>query len=84
MRDANIRAVKPIAFTLLAATLLVVSLPAGAQPQRPARNSHPSAALAVGDLAPDFKLKMQDGQREVQLSSFKGRRPVVLVFGSFT
>jgi allophanate hydrolase subunit 2 len=40
--------------------------------------------LRVGDAAPDFKLKTKDGSREVQLSSFKGRRPVVLVFGSFT
>ena len=40
--------------------------------------------LRVGDAAPDFKLKTKDGSREVTLSSFKGKRPVVLVFGSFT
>jgi cytochrome oxidase Cu insertion factor (SCO1/SenC/PrrC family) len=40
--------------------------------------------LRVGDVAPDFKLRTKDGSREVQLSSFKGKRPVVLVFGSFT
>lgn len=40
--------------------------------------------LRVGDTAPDFKLKTKDGSREVTLSGFKGKRPVVLVFGSFT
>jgi len=40
--------------------------------------------LRVGDPAPDFKLKTKDGSREVQLSSFKGKGPVVLVFGSYT
>ena len=37
----------------------------------------------VGAPAPDFKLKRSDGG-EVRLSSFKGKRPVVLVFGSYT
>lgn len=40
--------------------------------------------LRVGDAAPDFKLKTRDGSREVTLSSFKGKRPVVLIFGSYT
>ena len=40
--------------------------------------------LKVGDDAPAFKLKSADGRREVELDSFKGKRPVVLVFGSFT
>jgi len=40
--------------------------------------------LRVGDAAPDFKLKTKDGTRDVQLSGFKGKRPVVLVFGSYT
>lgn len=40
--------------------------------------------LRAGDPAPDFKLKTMGGDREVQLSSFKGKRPVVLVFGSYT
>jgi hypothetical protein len=40
--------------------------------------------LARGDEAPDFTLPMQDGGGSVTLSSFRGRRPVVLVFGSYT
>jgi hypothetical protein len=34
--------------------------------------------------APDFSLKPLDGGASVQLSSFRGERPVVLVFGSYT
>ena len=37
-----------------------------------------------GDAAPDFRLPTLDRQSTVQLSSFRGDRPVVLVFGSYT
>ncbi len=40
--------------------------------------------VKVGDPAPDFKLKTKDGAREVTLSGFKGKSPVVLIFGSYT
>jgi hypothetical protein len=40
--------------------------------------------LQVGDAAPDFTLKTLDGAKQVQLSSFRGQKPVVLVFGSYT
>jgi hypothetical protein len=39
---------------------------------------------SVGDRAPDFRLKTQDGMREMTLGQFKDKKPVVLVFGSFT
>ncbi|HEY1860553.1 MAG TPA: hypothetical protein VGG61_09385 [Gemmataceae bacterium] len=38
----------------------------------------------VGDRAPDFRLKTHDGMREMTLGQFKDKKPVVLVFGSFT
>jgi len=38
-----------------------------------------ASEIKVGDVAPDFTLKDQD-QREVTLSSFKGRKNVVLAF----
>jgi hypothetical protein len=42
-------------------------------------------ALAEGDQAPDFNLRTtQDRARRVSLSSYRGQRPVVLVFGSYT
>ena len=40
--------------------------------------------LKVGDAAPDFDLKRLDGKGTVKLSSFKGKQPVVLIFGSYT
>ncbi len=40
--------------------------------------------LAEGDAAPDFRLAMLDHSSSVQLSSYRGVRPVVLVFGSYT
>jgi peroxiredoxin len=40
--------------------------------------------LKVGDLAPDFELTVRGGEQKVRLSSFRGRRPVALVFGSYT
>ena len=38
----------------------------------------------VGDTAPDFALATADHKARVALSSFRGKRPVVLVFGSYT
>ena len=40
--------------------------------------------LKVGDLAPDFRLRIYEKSSWVQLSSFCGDRPVVLIFGSYT
>ncbi len=47
-------------------------------------NSARAGALRQGDPAPDFRLPTLDRQQTVQLSSFRGSRPVVLVFGSYT
>ncbi len=38
----------------------------------------------VGENAPDFFLKTQDGQQKIRLSEKTGSKPVVLVFGNFT
>jgi hypothetical protein len=40
--------------------------------------------LDVGDPAPDFRLETPDRKGQVTLSSFKGEKPVVLIFGSYT
>jgi hypothetical protein len=39
---------------------------------------------SIGDRAPDFRLKTHDGKQEMTLGQFRGKKPVVLVFGSFT
>ena len=41
-------------------------------------------APKAGDLAPDFTLTDSTGTEAVTLSQFRGRKPVALVFGSFT
>ncbi len=38
----------------------------------------------VGDRAPSFTLKTHDGKQTVSLRDYRGKKPVVLVFGSFT
>lgn len=40
--------------------------------------------LNVGDEAPDFSLETYDKKSRVQLSALRGKKPVVLVFGSYT
>jgi hypothetical protein len=40
--------------------------------------------LRPGDAAPEFALSTLDGGRRVRLADFRGVRPVVLVFGSYT
>jgi hypothetical protein len=41
-------------------------------------------SLRVGDEAPDFSLETYDRKSRAQLSAFRGKKPVVLVFGSYT
>lgn len=41
-------------------------------------------APRAGDEAPDFALRDVTGKKEVRLSQFRGKKPVVLIFGSFT
>jgi hypothetical protein len=38
----------------------------------------------VGEMAPDFELTDVTGTRTARLSDFRGKKPVVLLFGSFT
>ena len=39
---------------------------------------------SVGQVPPDFFLKRMGSEDRVQLSSFAGKRPVGLIFGSYT
>jgi AhpC/TSA family len=45
-----------------------------------ARQGH----VQIGETAPDFTLPLLDHSNQVTLSSFRGVKPVVLVFGSYT
>jgi hypothetical protein len=44
----------------------------------------PREGPRVGQPAPDFILTTQDGKTTIRLSQFRGKKPVVMVFGSFT
>ncbi len=48
------------------------------------RMSRDDGAPKVGDVAPAFTLKSLDGKSETDLASFKGKKPVLLFFGSYT
>jgi hypothetical protein len=50
----------------------------------PAAQQREPGALRVGAMAPDFTLEPRGGGAAVRLSSFRGRSPVALVFGSYT
>jgi len=49
-----------------------------------AKGERHQETLAVGDLAPDFTLPDLSGKKEVTLSSLREKRPVVLIFASYT
>ena len=75
----------------LTAAFLLVATTAQAQrgrramrAQRPGMMSMEQGALQVGDMAPTFTLKSLDGESETALASFRGVKPVVLLFGSYT
>jgi hypothetical protein len=53
-------------------------------PFEPMWNVARGGATRVGAMAPDFVLETVDRKSEVRLASFRGDRPVVLVFGSYT
>jgi hypothetical protein len=55
-----------------------------AVPFEPMWNAARGGTLLVGDAAPDFTLARVDHSADVTLSSFRGKQPVVLVFGSYT
>ena len=53
------------------------------RPQR-GRDLRTPDRLKEGDVAPDFALKSMDGKKTVRLADFEDKKPVALVFGSYT
>lgn len=49
-----------------------------------AKGERKDDTLTVGDAAPDFSLPELRSKREITLSSYRGKRPVVLIFASYT
>ncbi len=50
----------------------------------PAFGERKFTKLRPGDPAPDFTLPDLKKTKEIKLSSFKDKKPVVLIFGSYT
>ena len=50
----------------------------------PVQKALDAKAPCTGDMAPDFTLYDIEGKDSVTLSDFRGKKPVALVFGSFT
>jgi cytochrome oxidase Cu insertion factor (SCO1/SenC/PrrC family) len=68
-----------------AATMKHVPWPAFAVlPFKPMWDVARKGSVNVGELAPDFSLESPDHKDHFQLSSLRGEKPVVLVFGSYT
>jgi len=53
-------------------------------PFKPLWNAARRGDVAVGAVAPDFTLQSPDHKERFQLSSLRGQKPAVLVFGSYT
>jgi hypothetical protein len=68
-----------------AATMKHVPWPLfAALPFKPLWQMARAGQVGVGDMAPDFSLETPDHKSSVRLSSLRGEKPVVLVFGSYT
>jgi peroxiredoxin len=48
------------------------------------QRQYDAQAPKVGDLAPDFKLSDINSEHDIRLSDFREKKPVALIFGSFT
>ena len=70
---------KPLLATLLLS--LAVST-AAAQKKEAPKEAPPEPKIKVGDVAPDFTLKDQNGN-DVSLAGFRGKKSVVLAFYVF-
>ncbi len=71
--------------TLMVAGILSITMGAAEEDQSKANKRDFNAAPKVGEDAPNFRLKRHDDEsKAVELASFKGKKPVVLIFGSYT
>jgi len=79
--------IRRICFGLTALSVALVAAPTRAEEDaemkfKPKRNF--SDALQVGDKAPHFSLKALHGDDVFDLADYRGEKPVVLFFGSYT
>lgn len=48
------------------------------------KHGHGEGALRPGDAAVDFHLRQLNSSTRISLSSYQGKTPVALIFGSYT
>jgi peroxiredoxin len=60
--------------------LVLLGLAAAVAATLMAQQAPPATHLKVGDTAPDFELQGTGGKDKVKLSSFRGKKNVVLAF----
>ena len=77
--------------TILVASLLAALVAgagfaqnAGEKTETTSQRSKRPAPPKIGDVAPVFALSSLDGKKETDLKSFRGKRSVILIFGSYT
>jgi hypothetical protein len=81
MRRAQCIATALAAFVFLSSAAIAQERRAQARRENDLREE---GKLKPGNVAPDFSLKTLDGKKTIKLSSFTGKKPVALVFGSYT
>jgi hypothetical protein len=73
-----------LAVALLAAVAVTDDAQRARQRQGRGQGQANRNPLKAGDKAPDFELKNLKGEGKFKLSSNFGKRPTVLIFGSYT
>ena len=79
--------------TFAAALIFAAIILPGQEPTRPLsarakavmkEMGHGEGKLKPGDPAPDFSLRRVKSKKKVRLSAFRNKKPVALIFGSYT
>ena len=78
---ADLKKERIILTLVIILALLIIPSSGTSQRGRPDRDD---GAPKVGDMAPTFKLKTLDGQKEVDIGKLIGKKPIILIFGSYT
>ena len=78
---------KKLAIATLVLTITVSMLATTVEAQRSRQRGQRGQrddGLKVAEMAPTFVLKSLEGSDQTDLASFRGEKPVVLFFGSYT
>ena len=70
--------------TLVVLLLFVLVLIPVSASSRRERFNRDDGAPKKGDVAPTFSLKTLDGKKEFDIARLIGRKPIILIFGSYT